>query len=215
MSERSFFSASGRRARGTFLGLALVVALALSACASSATTSGATPTPTTPAPTTAPAASATPTLATTAVPGGYAVVVYFARHPDSDNEPAKVFAVARISPTLGVATYAIRQLLAGPTSAEQSAGYYTPWAGALTGPSNCGADFTITLDYRGATPATGVATLQFCRQTQIAGELAGARMTATAQATLRQFANIQRVVILNVAGNCFDDLKGTNDCLAA
>lgn len=213
-----FSGAAGRRARGASLGLALVVALALSACGGSAatTTSTATPSPTASSSATTPATTATATLPTTPVPGGYAVVVYFSRHPDSDNTPTAVFALARVSPTLGVATYAMRQLLAGPTSAEQSAGYYTPWTGALTGSSNCGGpDFTITLDHRGATPDPGVATLQFCRQTQIAGELAGARMTATADATLRQFTNIQRVVILNVAGDCFADLKGTNDCLAA
>jgi len=145
---------------------------------------------------------------------GYAVKVYFAQHPMSDNDPARVFSVNRVSPTLGVATYAIKQLLAGPTSAEANAGYYTPWANSLTGASNCGgADFTVTLDHRGASAAPGVATLQFCRTTQIAGELAGARMTATAQATLMQFSNIHSVVILNSTGHCFDDLSGMNACL--
>lgn len=165
-----------------------------------------------------PSATATPTTpaAATATTGsaGYAVKVYFAQHPISDNDPSRVFAVNRVSPTLGVATYAIQQLLAGPTSAEAGAGYYTPWANALTGASNCGgADFTVTLDHRGSAAAPGVATLQFCRTTQIAGELAGARMTATARATLMQFSNIQSVVILNSTGHCFDDLSGQNACL--
>lgn len=175
------------------------------------------------APTATPPASATATPTSPAAPtgttgttgsSGYAVKVYFAQHPISDNDPARVFSVNRVSPTLGVATYAIKQLLAGPTSAEANAGYYTPWANSLTGASNCGgADFTVTLDHRGATAAPGVATLQFCRTTQIAGELAGARMTATAQATLMQFSNIHSVVILNSTGHCFDDLSGMNACL--
>lgn len=190
-------------------GITVTLLASLSACVSvPATTTGGTPTATVPVATTTPAATMRPT------PGVYPVKVYFAKHPDSDNDPTKVFAAQRVSPTLGVATFAITQLLAGPSASEQSAGYYTPWAGALTGSSNCGgADFVITLDHRGSTPAPGVATLQFCRTTQIPGELAGARMTATAQATLLQFSNIHKVIILNVAGSCFDDLSGQNLCL--
>lgn len=201
-----------RRAGAAVVTLAL--AALLTACASG-------PSPTTSA-TFTPSTSATPT-ATPTTPitvtgttgsGGYAVKVYFAQHPASDDDPAKVFAVKRVSPTLGVATYAVQQLLAGPTAAEQSAGYYTPWANALTGASNCGgADFTITLDHRGSVAAPGVATLRFCRTTQIAGELAGARMSATAQATLLQFSNIHSAVILNASGHCFDDLSGQDICL--
>lgn len=193
-------------------GLASLLALAalLAGCASGPSVVNA-PTATPPAGATA-TSPAAPTATTGS--GGYAVKVYFAQHPISDNDPARVFSVNRVSPTLGVATYAIKQLLAGPTSAEASAGYYTPWANSLTGASNCGgADFTVTLDHRGATAAPGVATLQFCRTTQIAGELAGARMTATAQATLMQFSNIHSVVILNSTGHCFDDLSGMNACL--
>ena len=197
--------------RTAALGLALALLGSLSACvATPAASTGATPTATSSAPT-----STATTSATTPTPGAYPVKVYFSKHPDSDNDPTKVFSVRRVSPTLGVATFAIKQLLAGPDPTEKSAGYYTPWEGALTGASNCGgADFVITLDHRGSTPAPGVATLQFCRTTQIPGELAGARMTATAQQTLLQFSNIKSVVILNVAGQCFDDLSGQNACLA-
>lgn len=198
---------------GARLGVAallLAVMVAAPACAG-VTTGGATATPTATS-----RATAQPSVAVTKTPGGYAVKVYFSKSPASDEDPTKVFAVARVSPTLGVASYSISQLLAGPTAAEKSASYYTPWAGALTGSSNCGgADFTITLDHRGTTPAPGVATLQFCRETQISGELAGARMEATAKATLLQFSNIKSVVILNYKGDCFDDLSGQNLCLSS
>lgn len=195
--------------------LLAVVLVALPACAGS-------PTATTPGATATRSATATATMSAPATAtgngasGGYAVKVYFSQHPASDNDPTKVFAVARTSPTLGVATYAISQLLAGPTTTEQGAGYYTPWAGSLTGASNCGgADFTVTLDHRGPTAAPGVATLQFCRTTQIPGDIAGPRMSATATATLLQFANIHSVVILNSTGHCFDDLSGQNKCLSS
>lgn len=203
---------SAGRAGASLVALALVALL--TACASGpGPSASATSTPSTSAaPTATPTAPITVTGTTGT--GGYAVKVYFAQHPTSDNDPGKVFAVNRVSPTLGVATYAIQQLLAGPTAAEQGAGYYTPWADALTGASNCGgADFSIALDHRGSVAAPGVATLQFCRTTQIAGELAGARMSATAQATLLQFSNIHSVVILNSTGHCFDDLSGQNACL--
>lgn len=191
---------------------ALLLAPLLAGCAG-ATTGGATPTAT-PAPTATATHAPAPTA--TSTPSSYSVKVYFGKHPDSDNDPTKTFAVSRVSPTLGVATYAIGQLFAGPTAAEQSAGYYTPWAGIFSGSSNCGGPtFKITLDHRGPTPAPGVATLQLCKQTQLPGDLAGARASATATATLLQFSNIKKVVILNAQGSCFDDLSGMNLCLSA
>ncbi|PWT72050.1 MAG: hypothetical protein C5B60_10030 [Chloroflexi bacterium] len=144
----------------------------------------------------------------------YAVHVYFSKHPDSDNDPALVFGVQRMSPTLGVATYAVAQLVAGPTQTEQSQGYYTPLGTSLQGASSCGGpDFIITLDHRGTTPQTGTATLQFCRQTLLAGDLTGARITAEITTTLEQFSNIHQVVILTETGTCFNDFTGQNSCL--
>jgi len=146
---------------------------------------------------------------------GYPVKVYFSRHPQSESNPAYVVSVRRVSPTLGVATYAMRQLIAGPNSAERAAGDYTELSGALSGPSTCGGrDFVISLDHRGPRPERGTATLQFCRGTHLPGELAGARISAEITAILRQFPNNQRVVILDSAGNCFNDLSGQNRCLA-
>ncbi|HEU5440306.1 MAG TPA: GerMN domain-containing protein [Ktedonobacterales bacterium] len=155
-----------------------------------------------------------PTATATSPSGPYPVLVYFSRHPDSDNDPTKVFSVQRQSPTLGVATYAINQLIAGPTAAEQAQGLYTPLTESLSGTSNCGsADFKITLDHRGSKAETGTATLQFCRTTSLAGDLTGPRIKAEITKTLTQFSNIKQVVILNKDGECFDDLSGQNNCL--
>jgi hypothetical protein len=201
----------------TLLG-ALTLAALLVGCASTsgtgATTSGhstggaATATPTTSAP------AATATTSSSSGSGPYAVKVYFSRHPDSDNDPNKVFSVMRSSPTLMVATYAIQQLIAGPSASEVSAGYYTELTGSLSGASNCGgADFVITLNHRGPTPQTGTATLKFCRTTSLAGDLTGGRISAEISAILTQFPSTQHVVILTAAGSCFDDLRGGNLCL--
>lgn len=191
----------GFRARAVVaLALMGLLALGMSACAS-----------TTGAGTTGTSASGT---ATATAPSGYPVKIYFSKHPDSDNDPTKVFAVGRISPTLGVATYAIQQLLAGPSSGEQSAGLYTPLTASLSGASNCGgADFTITLNKRGPKSEQGTATVRFCRMTELAGDLTGGRIVAEINTTLLQFSNIKQVVILTQAGSCFNDFKGQNDCL--
>ncbi|HEU5441665.1 MAG TPA: hypothetical protein VFU88_20440 [Ktedonobacterales bacterium] len=145
----------------------------------------------------------------TSTPSGYPVKVYFSRHPDSDARPAAVFAVDRTSPTLGVATYSIAQLVAGPLPSEKSQGYFTPLEGALSGTSNCaGADFRITLDTNRTHPETGTTTLQFCRSMRGLGDTPSVMARNEIVTTLMQFANIKKVVITNADGSCFDDLIG-------
>jgi hypothetical protein len=145
---------------------------------------------------------------------GYPVKVYFSRHPVSDDHYGAVFAVPRVAPTLGVATFAIRQLLAGPTRAEAKAGYYTELAQYYHGPSNCGpVGFTLRLNRRGAAYEQGTATLQLCRRFTTPGIGTSARITGELRATLLQFASIKRVAILTANGSCFGDLSGRNICL--
>jgi hypothetical protein len=153
---------------------------------------------------------------TTPAPTGYPVNVFFSRHPDSENDFTKVFSVRRTAPNLGVATYAVQQLIAGPAAAEQQAGYYTELTGAIdkSDASSCsGADFTITLNTRGTIPEDGVATLRFCRTLHTGGIGADARINAELQATLTQFSNIKKAVILTKAGDCFGDMSTQNSCL--
>jgi spore germination protein GerM len=194
MSE--FIQPAVRRARK---GLALAaLAVALGACGGTSTIVS---TPTATVPPTATAVPPTPTAA------GYAVKVFFSRHPDTDSNVNAVFPVNRVSPTLGVGTYAIQQLIAGPTAAEATAGYFTELTASLSGASNCGgADFTYTI-------SGNVGTLKFCKQTQLAGDLTGARIQAEIVATLTQFPNVTKVIILTSGGHCFNDLSGADMCL--
>lgn len=151
-------------------------------------------------------------------PAGYPIKVYFSKHPDSDNSFTAVFPVARTAPDLGVATFAVKQLIAGPTAAETHAGYFTELSAAINRRdlSSCGgADFTISLNMRGRTPQPGTATLQFCRTLMLPGEGADARIGTELQATLTQFPTIKKAVILTKQGNCFGDLSGQNLCLTA
>jgi hypothetical protein len=187
-----------RAARPARLGAALA-ALALVGCGASSTVVNV-PTATVPPPT----ATAVPPTATTT---SYPVKVFFSRHPETDSNVNAVFPVNRVSPTLGVGTYAIQQLIAGPTASEAASGYFTELTASLTGASNCGgSDFTYTI-------SGNVGTLKFCKQTQLAGDLTGARIQAEIVATLTQFPNVTKVIILTSSGHCFNDLSGADMCL--
>ena len=67
---------------------------------------------------------------------------------------------------------------------------------------------------KGSTPATDTATFKFCRVVNVPGEVAGGEMKAELTATLTQFANIHRAVILTQDGRCFEDLSGEDMCLS-
>ena len=198
--------------------LSLLLALApltfIAAC--SATTASESPTATT-------ALTPTATTAATATSSGggsgIEVKVYFSKHPETDSNVSAVFPVKRVSPSTTVATYAVQQLIAGPTAAEKGLGYFTELTTSLTGASNCsGADFQITLnthiDTHTGTPSaqTGTAVLKFCRATQLAGDLVGPRIRAELDATLKQFPTITKTQILTNTGHCFDDSSGLDNC---
>src|SRR5215468_3060447 len=102
--------------RTRYVASVLLVSLALTVAACSTTTNSGPGKNTTPSP------SANPSRTT--------VKVFFTRHPDSDNDPTKVFAVSRTVPptattTEDEATFALDQLLARPTQAEQAQGIYS------------------------------------------------------------------------------------------
>lgn len=155
----------------------------------------------------------------TATAGPTTVQVYFTKHPDSDSNPQAVFAVARGTTATGVhdqASFALQEMLKGPSQAERAQGYYSPFDGQLALQSYCVGefrDFDLTLDHRGPNAEAGTATLRFCRRVDVPGDLDGPRMSAMVTSTLIQFAAVKQVVILNYQGNCFDDMQGANACL--
>jgi hypothetical protein len=209
--RRQHLSHPGRWSAALVPALA-ALSLLLAACSQPAPTTSAAP-PTAGAPTTAARQQATAT-ATAGTSSGSPVKVYFSKHPESDSTPTAVFAVTRVAPNPQVATYAVQQLIAGPTAAEAAAGLYTTLGGWQPGASNCGGpDFLLTLNRKGTTPAQGTATLRFCRTVLLGGDLSGARISAEIEATLLQFATIHQVVILTPQGGCFDDFSGLNRCL--
>lgn len=121
---------------------------------------------------------------------------------------------------LGLSTFSIQLLIAGPTLSEQQTGYFTELNTMFSGPSNCtgklpvgGPDFTMTLNQKGSVAETGTATLKFCRSLSSGGIGADARVTAEINATLKQFSNIKKVLILTKDGHCFGDESGKDFCL--
>jgi hypothetical protein len=170
-----------------------------------------------------PAANAASNALTSTSPSSvsYPVKVFFSRYPDSlQTNFNAVYAVNRTSPTIAVATFSIQLLIAGPTLSEQQAGYFTELNTMLSGPSNCtaslpvgGPDFIIMLNKKGTAPEQWTGTLKFCRSLFSAGIGADARVQAQITATLKQFANIKKVVILTKDGHCFGDESGKDFCL--
>ena len=152
---------------------------------------------------------------------GYPVKVFFSKYPDSvSTNFSTVYPVDRISPTIAVGTFSLQLLIAGPTLSEQQAGYFTELNTMLSGPSNCsaprpvgGPDFTLALDKKGTVTEPGTATVKFCRSLTSPGIGADARVKAEISATLKQFPNIKKVVILTKDGHCFADESGKDLCL--
>ena len=151
----------------------------------------------------------------------YPIKVFFSKSPESLNtNPSAVYPVDRVSPTIAVGTFSLQLLIAGPTLSERNAGYFTELNTLLSGPSSCsaplpvgGPDFTLTLNKKGSVPETGTATVKFCRTISSPGIGADARVTAEINATLKQFSNIKKVVILTKDGHCFGDGSGKDLCL--
>jgi hypothetical protein len=143
----------------------------------------------------------------------YLIKVYFSKFDSS--EVSAVFAVNRFSPTLAVATFAVQSLIAGPTLAESDAGYFTELNSFFAGPSTCKGfrDFSLSLNKKGTTPEQRTVTVQFCRPLFSPGEGADGQGLAEIQATMKQFSNIKKVVVLLQNGHCFGDESGQDLCL--
>ncbi len=135
----------------------------------------------------------------------YPVKVYFSKHPESDDDPARTFALARVSPDLGVAKFAVTELLKGPTPEEATQGYFS-YAKLRNEESNCqGADFTLSISNK-------TATLQFCKTFDHIGSVSDGQAESVIKDTLNQFDTVDKVVVLNKNGDCEFNLSGLNLC---
>jgi hypothetical protein len=162
-----------------------------------------------------PTATATVTVTSTATPSQTAtaatevpLVLQLSKHPESDDDPTVVFGVERVSPDSGVARFAIKELLQGPTAEEESGGLFSTWTSFGYGTdSDCGDDgFELALK-------NGVLTVRFCVTVVLLGSVADAQAATVMTETLTQFATIDHLVILNRENHCMFDLSGEDLCL--
>ncbi len=138
----------------------------------------------------------------------YDVRINFSKNPESYSDFTYTQSVNRKTERIDMGTFAIEQLIAGPTSEESANGLFSPLQNKFSGDSNCsGADFSLVVS------ATGKATVKFCRDLITAGVGEDAMISETITKTLKQFSAVYKVVILDKNGNCFGDLSGENQCL--
>ena len=198
------------KSKHIILGSVLLTYLSLNGCGEQVSppldTSNSSPSPTpdvTTSPTATPTNSPTPTQ-TQSTPNQKTVQIFFPKTPQSDEDFSYVKPVGRNTTSNAVATFAMEQLIIGPTKAETKLGLTE--AVQLRGRSNCGKDFTLAI-------AAETATLKFCRAIPSPGVGYDAKATSAIESTLKQFSTINSVVILDKDGNCFGDLSGENLCL--
>ncbi len=134
------------------------------------------------------------------------VKVFFPKTPNSNTDFTYVESVWRTTTNEGIARFAIEELLEGPTDNESSKGFIN--AVQLSGSSNCGEDFTLSI-------SQGVAKLKFCKTVVSRGVGDDARAISAVQATLKQFSTVQSVIVLDRDGNCLGDQSGQNLCLTS
>ncbi|MEI7578541.1 MAG: DUF333 domain-containing protein [bacterium] len=123
-------------------------------------------------------------------------------NPNSDY----VTKVTRTTTRKDIAAFAVEEIIKGPSAAEINQGLGQTFKKDsftwFTGNSNCsGNDFTISIN-------SGKATVKFCRSTTLSGDMSGFIVEQQIVKTLKQFPTIQSVRILNVAGDCYNDMKG-------
>ncbi|MFE3447341.1 GerMN domain-containing protein [Nonomuraea sp. NPDC059194] len=191
------------------LATALAAAPALATTPAPASTATALAKPAQALATSSATASAAPALATTPAQAfktssGKTVKVYFSADFDV---PGKVVAVTRKAPNSAVGTFAIQQLIKGPTKTERKRGLHSELGPQIRGKSDCGADFKLSI-------SKGTATLRFCRTVFGLGVGGDARILHTIDRTLRQFGTVKKVITLDKDGRClFDQTTNGTSCI--
>ncbi len=134
------------------------------------------------------------------------VLVFFARNPASSADQTVVVPVVRTTPRADLATFAIEQLIAGPTQRESAGGLFTPVR--LTGRSDCAdRNFRLSIAQR-----RRIATLQFCRHVSSSGVGDDILIRTSIEKTLRQFPTVGLVIVLTEKNHCFGDVSGADTC---
>lgn len=123
--------------------------------------------------------------------------------------------VERHTPRTDVATFALEEIMKGPTTVEVEQGlrptFGEEYFVTLSGNSQCGIKtFTLNID-----PDNYFAKVKFCKDVNFTQDLSMSLLTDQIRKTLIQFEKIHKVQILNKAGNCINGAKVTTpeDCV--
>jgi hypothetical protein len=131
---------------------------------------------------------------------GHPVKVHF---PITGDYPPQLAAAKRTAPDLGLARFVVQQFIAGPTRAERRKGMYSHFK--LVGPSDCGADFQITIRQDSAR-------VRFCRTAFGPGHLADAIIIYALKANLTQFPSVKKVVLADKDNRCLFSQADVSVC---
>src|SRR5690348_7560848 len=196
------------RLRPVALGmLLLALAPALAACGAASTARPGTTPATTPT-------TARPTA--TAVPSR-TVQVFFTKQPETGTTH-KTFPVTRTTTSADVATFAIAQLITGPTDAEKAAGYSGALQGRMgaKGGANCdgSVDFALRMNARGTTTEPGTLTIRLCKDPVFQGNYpAWSQSIDQLRDTALHLPGVRAVVLLTSRNTCYDDQGDGTRCL--
>lgn len=153
-------------------------------------------------------ATSVATVSPTATIQTFPVKVFFSKHPDSDVDPTKVFAVNRVAPSSKVGTYALQQLIVGP-SLTDGAGLYSQVKNALPGGTPAiGDDHCAAGNAFALTITAGVARMQFCVATTSGGIGDDQRVSVEIVAALKQFSTVTSVKICTMDGDTYGNESG-------
>ena len=163
-----------------------------------------------------PGATATSQPTAASVPS-HTIQVFFTKQPETGSTH-KTFPVTRTTTDSDVATFAVAQLITGPTDAEKAAGYSSALQGRMgaKGGTTCdgSADFAIKMDARGTTAELGTLTVTLCKDPTFQGNyLAWSQSIDQLKDTVLHLPGAHAVVMLTSRNTCYDDQGDGTRCL--
>jgi hypothetical protein len=133
-----------------------------------------------------------------------AISVFYSKAPENELDFTAVVEQKRTTTRADLETFALEEIMKGPSSPEKTQGAQNPIA--LSGSSNCSdKDFSLDITLKKAT-------MKFCKTVVSNGIGDDARIKTVIEKTLSQFDTIDSVLILTKDGSCFGDQSGQNSC---
>ena len=136
-----------------------------------------------------------------------ALRVYFQKFPEATDDYSFVDAVFRTTTRTDDTIFVLEEFLKGPTVVEEAEGFKGIEPVSLSGPSSCnGKNFELTI-------SDNIATFQFCKATSGLNDNTSQVSVPISENVKYYNPEVEKVIILDIDGNCFNDLSGINACL--